>query len=83
VWLARVDADALQGADCTPDGYRPHSDCPARLFEKEKNRPKQPKPCNSNRAVTNSLMTPVTITGMTGHDAGIIGHDQRNKQQKF
>ena len=23
-------------------------------------------------------MTPVTITGMTGHDAGIIGHDQRN-----
>jgi len=25
-------------------------------------------------------MTPVTITGMTGHDAGIIGHDQRNTQ---
>jgi len=27
-------------------------------------------------------MTPVTITGMTGHDAGIIGHDQRNTQQQ-
>lgn len=25
-------------------------------------------------------MTPVTITGTTGHDAGIVGHDQRNTQ---
>ena len=46
--------------------------------KRQKNRPKQPKPYNPHRAVTNSSMTPVTITGMTGHDAGIIGHDQRN-----
>jgi len=76
--LTTLDADALHGAGFTPDGYQPHSDCPTKILKKEKNRPKQPKPYNSNRAVTNSLMTPVTITGMTGHDAGIIGHDQRN-----
>ena len=27
-------------------------------------------------------MTPVTITGTTGHDAGIVGHDQRNTHQE-
>jgi len=78
--LTTLDTDALHGARLTPDGYRPHYACPIKLFKKAKNRPKQPKPYNPDRAVTNSSMTPVTIPGMTGHDAGIIGHDQRNTQ---
>ena len=75
--MTTLETDALHG-----DGLRLTATDPIALalpgFERQKNRPKQPKPYNPNRAVTNSSMTPVTITGMTGHDAGIIGHDQRN-----
>ena len=28
-------------------------------------------------------MTSVTITGMTGHDAGTTGHDQRNTHNQI
>ena len=36
---------------------------------------------NSKRAVSDGLIPSVTIPGTTGHDAGIIGHDQRNTQR--
>jgi hypothetical protein len=37
---------------------------------------KNSTPYNLNRAAP----CPVTIAGICGHDAGIIGHDQRNTQ---
>jgi hypothetical protein len=76
--LITLETDALHGDGTRLTAADPIALAPPGSLKKQKNRPKQPKPYNPNRAVTNSSMTPVTIPGMTGHDAGIIGHDQRN-----
>ena len=50
------------------------------IEKKEKTNPENPNTYNSKHAVPGPFKPPVTITGMTGHVAGIIGHDHRNTQ---
>jgi len=50
------------------------------IEKKEKTKPENPNTYNSKHAVPGPFKPPVTITGMTGHVAGIIGHDHRNTQ---